>query len=157
MVNVNSAATLFGERVVKVYSFIVQDCRALQQAFRQETQEKKASQGKVLNIFFRKYFLLHTLKTTFWMENLTQRWAQSGSFSPKSGHFFDFQKIIYHPSSYLIIRGWLLSWSAQHGVDMLILEWRQKFPLATWKQAFNALCPKFRNRGASSPKMLKLL
>ena len=26
------------------------------------------------------------------MENLTQRWIQSGPFFPKSGHFFDFQK-----------------------------------------------------------------
>ena len=26
------------------------------------------------------------------MENLTQRWTQSGPFFPKSGHFFQFSK-----------------------------------------------------------------
>ena len=30
-----------------------------------------------------KIFLLDTLKTTFWMTDLTQRWTQSGSFYPK--------------------------------------------------------------------------
>ena len=29
------------------------------------------------------FFLLDTLKTTFWMEHLTQRWTQSGHFSQK--------------------------------------------------------------------------
>ena len=38
------------------------------------------------------FFLLDTLKTTFWMENLTQRWIQSGTFFTKSGHFFLFSK-----------------------------------------------------------------
>ena len=37
-------------------------------------------------------FLLDALKTTFWMEGLTQRWTQWRSFIPKPGHFFDFQK-----------------------------------------------------------------
>ena len=44
-------------------------------------QDKRA-QGKIL-----KFFLLDTLKTIFGMENLTQRWTQSGPFCPKSGHF----------------------------------------------------------------------
>ena len=52
-----------------------------------KTQEKEAPQGNILE-----FFLLDTLKYTLWMENLTGRWAQSGSFFPKSGHFFDFQK-----------------------------------------------------------------
>ena len=33
-------------------------------------------------------FFLDTLKTTFWMEKLTQRWTQSGPFFQKSGRFF---------------------------------------------------------------------
>ena len=48
-----------------------------------KTQEEKALQGKILE-----FFLLDTLKSTFLMENLTQRWIQSGPFFPKSGHFF---------------------------------------------------------------------
>ena len=36
--------------------------------------------------------IVDTLKTTFWMENLTQRWAQSGPFFAKSGLFFRFSK-----------------------------------------------------------------
>ena len=31
------------------------------------------------------FFLLDTLKTTFWMENWTQRWKQWGPFFPKTG------------------------------------------------------------------------
>ena len=31
-----------------------------------------------------KYFGFFSLKTTFWMENLIQRWTQSGLFSPKN-------------------------------------------------------------------------
>ena len=38
------------------------------------------------------FFLLDTLKTTFWIEYLTQRWTLSGSFSEKSQHFFRFSK-----------------------------------------------------------------
>ena len=35
------------------------------------------------------FFLQGTLRTTFWMENLTQRWTQSaGPFFPKSGYLF---------------------------------------------------------------------
>ena len=37
-------------------------------------------------------FLLDTLKTTFWMENSTQRWIQSGPFFSKSGEFFSIFK-----------------------------------------------------------------
>ena len=36
--------------------------------------------------------IVDTLKTTFWMENLTQRWAQPGPFFAKSGLFFRFSK-----------------------------------------------------------------
>ena len=38
------------------------------------------------------FFLLDTLKTTFWTENLTQRRTQSGPLFPNSGHFFLFSK-----------------------------------------------------------------
>ena len=38
------------------------------------------------------FFLLDTLKTTFWIEYLTPKWTQSGSFSEKSQHFFRFSK-----------------------------------------------------------------
>ena len=55
------------------------------------TPEKEASQGNIL-----KFFLLDTLKTTFWMENLIQRWAflsksQFGLFFQKSGQFPNFE------------------------------------------------------------------
>ena len=39
---------------------------------------KKAPQRKILE-----FFLLDTIKTTFWMEILTQRWTLSGPFFPK--------------------------------------------------------------------------
>ena len=48
---------------------------------------KKDPARKIFGIFF-----LDTLKTTFWMENWTKRWIQSGPFFPKSGHFFRFSK-----------------------------------------------------------------
>ena len=48
---------------------------------------KKALQGNILE-----FFLLDTLKTTFWIENLTERWTQWGPFFPKAGHFFQFSK-----------------------------------------------------------------
>ena len=54
-----------------------------------KTQEKKATQGKNLDIF-----LLDTLKTKFWLEDLTQGWTELGHFFPKSGHFFWFSKKI---------------------------------------------------------------
>ena len=54
---------------------------------------KKDSQGKILELF-----LLGTLKTTFWMENLTQGWAQLVSFFLKSVHFFDFWKKVKEAS-----------------------------------------------------------
>ena len=46
---------------------------------------RKAPQGKILE-----FFLLDTLKTTFWMANLTKRWTQSGNFFPKLEHSFWF-------------------------------------------------------------------
>ena len=48
---------------------------------------KKVPPEKILE-----FFLLDTLKTTFWMENWTQRWKQSGPFFPKSGHSCRFSK-----------------------------------------------------------------
>ena len=52
-----------------------------------KTQENEAPERKILEIF-----LPDTLKTTFWMGNLTQRWTQSGLFFPKYRHFFRFSK-----------------------------------------------------------------
>ena len=40
-----------------------------------KTQEKEAPQGNSLEIF-----VLNTVKTQFWLENLTHRWKQSGHF-----------------------------------------------------------------------------
>ena len=40
-----------------------------------EKKIKKAPQGKTMEFFF-----LATLKTTFWMQNLTQSWTKSGTF-----------------------------------------------------------------------------
>ena len=48
---------------------------------------KRGPQGNILESF-----LLDTLKTTFWMKNLIQRWTQSGPSFPKSRHFFGFRK-----------------------------------------------------------------
>ena len=51
-------------------------------------QEKKASRENFLM-----FFLLDTLKTAFWIENLTQIWIQSGPFFfENQGTFSDFQK-----------------------------------------------------------------
>ena len=44
-------------------------------------------QGNILE-----FLIVDTLKYTFWMANLTQRWTQSGPFFPKSGYFFWFSK-----------------------------------------------------------------
>ena len=49
---------------------------------------KKVPQGKIWELF-----LLDTLKTTFWMENLTQKWKQSGHFLQNQGTFFSIFKI----------------------------------------------------------------
>ena len=48
-----------------------------------KTQEKKVMQGNVLD-----FFLLDTLKTRFWMKNLTERWTHSTFIFPKSRQFF---------------------------------------------------------------------
>ena len=61
--------------------------RALRETFRLKTQEKNAPQGKISELF-----LLGALKTTFWMEDITQEWTQLGSFFPKSRHFFRFSR-----------------------------------------------------------------
>ena len=52
-----------------------------------KTQEKKAAQGNILELF-----LLDTSKIKFWMENLTQRCTQPGPFSQNQDTFKDFQK-----------------------------------------------------------------
>ena len=44
---------------------------------------KKRPVGKNFGVF-----LLDTLKTTFWMEKLTQNWTQLGLLSPKIGETF---------------------------------------------------------------------
>ena len=44
-----------------------------------------------------KFFLLDTLKTTFSMKNLPQRWTQPGPFLQNQGTFFDFQKGLGRP------------------------------------------------------------
>ena len=70
-----------------------------------KTQEKKALHGNIVE-----FFLLHTPKTTFWMENLTQRWTKSGYFFPKSMYFFYFHKrAVEITSSPLVarLRAWL--------------------------------------------------
>ena len=52
-----------------------------------KTPVKETPQGNILESF-----LLNTLETTFWMENLTQRWKQSEPFFQKSGIFCRFSK-----------------------------------------------------------------
>ena len=65
----------------------VSETRALRQNILSKTRKKRPLE----NIL--EFFLLDSLKTTFWMENLPQRWTQSVPFFPKPGHFFDFQKM----------------------------------------------------------------
>ena len=48
---------------------------------------KKAQQRKLVGVF-----VLDFLKTTFWMEDSTQRWTKLGLFFQKSGHFSRFSK-----------------------------------------------------------------
>ena len=55
--------------------------------FSSKTQKKRPHRQTIW-----KLFLLDTLQTTFWMEDLTQVWTQLGSFFPKSGHFSRFSK-----------------------------------------------------------------
>ena len=52
-----------------------------------KNSRKKGPTGKIL-----KFFLLDTLKTTFWIVNLTWRWTKSEPVSLKSGHFSWFSK-----------------------------------------------------------------
>ena len=52
-----------------------------------KTKNKESPQENILM-----FFLLDTLKTTFWVENLTQWWTQSVPLLPQSGHFFLFSK-----------------------------------------------------------------
>ena len=58
-----------------------------------KASEKAVPQGTILEIF-----LLYIHKSTFLMENLTQRWTQSRPFLQKPGYFFWFSKRHY-PSS----------------------------------------------------------
>ena len=57
--------------------------RPLRYRFRQKHQKKWSRREPILESF-----LLDTLKTTFWMEKLTQTGTQSEPFLQKSGHFF---------------------------------------------------------------------
>ena len=50
--------------------------------------QKRAPQGNVLEFFF-----LHTLKTIFCMEKLTQRWSQSGPFYSEIRTLFSISKM----------------------------------------------------------------
>ena len=52
-----------------------------------KTHERKALLGNLVE-----FFLQDTVKTTFQMKNLTQRWTQSGPFFQNQGTFFDFLK-----------------------------------------------------------------
>ena len=67
--------------------------KALWYTFRQKFKKKRP----LREIFGR--FSPNTLRTIFWMENLTQRWAQSGSFFPKSGYLFWFLKRVWEAFS----------------------------------------------------------
>ena len=51
---------------------------------------RKGREGFVELGQFDKHFVKKTRKRG--IEHLTQRWTQSGSFFPKSGHFFQFSK-----------------------------------------------------------------
>ena len=73
-----------GQRFTGFY--MVCGFRALWYRFCQKHQKNETPQGNILESF-----LLDTLETTFWMENLTQRWIQSEPFK-KSGHLFRFSK-----------------------------------------------------------------
>ena len=55
--------------------------------FIKKKQGKKGSVGNILESFH-----LETPKSTFFMENLTQRWTLSGPFYQNQGNFFNFQK-----------------------------------------------------------------
>ena len=65
-----------------------------------KSTKKMAPQGKNLELF-----LLDSLKTTFRMENSTQKWTQLELFFPKSGHFFHFSKKCQGglPPSHLVV------------------------------------------------------
>ena len=58
--------------------------------FHQKKKKKKKKTRK--EVPTGKYFGFFSLKTTFWMENLIQRWTQSGLFSPKN------QDTLHQPS-----------------------------------------------------------
>ena len=75
-----------------------------------KTREKETPQRIILE-----FFLLDTLKTTFWKENSTQRWTQSRPIFTKSGHLFGFWKRARELSSlrpFLLARLWI--WLNMH-------------------------------------------
>ena len=55
--------------------------------FVKKLRKKKASEGKILE-----FFLLDTLKTTFWMEYFTEKWTISGPFVPQIRALFSIFK-----------------------------------------------------------------
>ena len=65
-----------------------------------KTQEKEAPQENILD-----FFLLNTLKTTFWMENWTQRWTQSGLSFQGQSTVFTFQKGQWRPPLFSLVAG----------------------------------------------------
>ena len=75
---------------------------------RKEKEKRPCRQGNILE-----FFHPNTLKFAFWMENVTQRLIQSGPFSPKPGHFFDFQIRAGETSPSLLV-GCLWMWLNMH-------------------------------------------
>ena len=61
-----------------------------------KTTKRKGPTGNIL-----KFFLLGILKTTFWMDNLTQRLTQSSPFFPKSERMGEVSPL---PSSWAPVR-----------------------------------------------------
>ena len=67
-----------------------------------QNTSKKALQGNILE-----FFLLDTLKITFWTENVTQRWIQSGPFFSEIRTFLKiFKKGHGGPSPFLLFPSW---------------------------------------------------
>ena len=63
------------------------ELRHFDRLFVKNAQKTWSRRGKVWS-----FFILDTVKTTFRMKNLTQRWKQSGPSFPKLEHFSNLQK-----------------------------------------------------------------
>ena len=84
----NTVKRLF--KVVRFANRIMRECRCATRNFLGQGG-RFVELGHLIKISS-EVFLLDTLKTTFWMENLTHWWTQSGPFFQKSRHFFRFSK-----------------------------------------------------------------